>query len=173
VYRGRLVDNNNGNNEKPPKDVAVKVLHPAVQDDIDADLDLMRLAVRASKYIPFGVFPSLKWLNLEGVVEEFAHLLKLQLDLRREAANLERFNENFRDDECIEFPKLVPGFAPTENILVESFCEGVPVLEFCRNNRDNQEALTRMCNKAIEAVCHMIFLDNFVHGDLHPGNGEC
>ena len=27
-----------------------------------------------------------------------------------------------------------------------------------------------MCKSAIRAVCQMIFLDNFIHGDLHPGN---
>jgi len=171
VYKGTL-KNNTAGDDRQPQPVAVKVLHPAIEDDIDADLDIMRVAVKLSQKIPFGVFTSLKWLNLEGVVEEFAHLLKLQIDLRREADNLQRFNQNFQNDDCIEFPQLVQGFEPTENILVESFCEGVPVIDFCRDNRHRQDLLTRMCNKAIQAVCQMIFLDNMVHGDLHPGNGE-
>lgn len=144
--------------------VAVKVLHPSVYEDIDADLDLMRVAVRAVKYLPFDVFANLKWLNMEGVVEEFAALLKLQIDLRREAANLERFNENFKADAVVQFPKLVPGFAPSDKVLVETFCEGVPVLQFCRDNKDNQPLLSNLCVHGIRAVCKMIFLDNFVHG---------
>ena len=44
------------------KEVAVKVLHPSVEDDIDADLDLMRLVVNVIERT--GLFPSLKWLNL-------------------------------------------------------------------------------------------------------------
>jgi len=157
VYKGKIVSNQQA--------VAVKVLHPAVQDDIDADLDLLRVVVRLAPYLPGKALASVKWLNLEGVVEEFAHLLKLQIDLRREADNLRRFNENFKDNDAVQFPQLIPDFDPTENILVESFCEGVPVVEFCRLHRDEQQVLTRMCNQAIRAVCQMIFLDNMVHGD--------
>jgi ABC1 atypical kinase-like domain len=149
---------------RAPLAVAVKVLHPGVHVDIDADLDLMRLAVRSIKYLPFDVLANLKWLNMEGVVEEFARLLKLQIDLRREAANLERFNANFRNDPAIEFPQLVQGFAPTDKVLVETFCPGVPVLHFCRQNQDNQRLLSSLCVKAIRAVCKMIFIDNFVRG---------
>lgn len=161
VYKGKILTNSNAE----PQAVAVKVLHPAVQDDIDADLDLLRVAVRLAPHLPGTAFASVKWLNLEGVVEEFAHLLKLQIDLRREADNLRRFNENFRDNDAIQFPQLIADFEPTENTLVESFCEGVPVVEFCRLHRDEKPLLTRMCNQAIRAVCQMIFLDNMVHGD--------
>jgi len=43
-------------------------------------------------------------------------------------------------------------------------------MEFVRSNTENQPALHEMCKGAIRAVCQMIFLDNFIHGDLHPGN---
>lgn len=62
------------------------------------------------------------------------------------------------------------GYAPTKEILVETFCEGEPVLDFVRSNTENQSVLHEMCKGAIQAVCQMIFLDNFIHGDLHPGN---
>lgn len=175
VYRGRVKPATNGlesDDKQPFQDVAVKVLHPHVHEDIDADLDIMRVAVRAIQVVPFadGIFSTLRWLNLEGVVEEFAGLLKLQIDLRREAENLIRFNENFKDDKTVVFPKLVPGFEPTENVLVETFCDGIPVIQFCRQNQEMRKMLTEMCREAIRAVCKMIFLDNFMHGDLHPGN---
>ncbi|CAB9514328.1 ABC1 family protein C21C3.03, mitochondrial [Seminavis robusta] len=165
VYKGQVLDQD-GN----PMDVAVKVLHPNVVFDIDADLDLMRFFVRAVQKLPWDVFSNLKWLNLEGAVEEFADLLKLQLDCRVEAANLEQFNRNFADSEHVEFPKLVDGYAPSKNVLIETFCEGIPVIQFAKENKDNQELLSEMCFAAIESVCNMIFLHNFMHGDLHPGN---
>jgi len=167
VYVGECVkDDSTGEKRK----VAVKVLHPSVEEDIDADLDLMRCAVRAARYLPFDVFANLKWLNLEGVVEEFARLLKIQLDLRQEAENLRRFNQNFKDDEQVEFPELVHGYQPTKNVLVESYCDGVPVLQWAREHSEDKPRLQKMCKTAINAVCKMIFLDNFMHGDLHPGN---
>lgn len=170
-------------------DVAVKILHPSICEDIEADLDILRVLVRALKYVPIQFIQNLKWLNMEGVVEEFSGLLKLQIDLRNEAQNLERFNENFSGHTHIDFPKLVSEYEPAERVLVETFCEGIPVMQFCREHQNDQELLTKLCKTAIECVCKMIFLDNFVHGtcvydcgvledqgltfpkgDMHPGN---
>lgn len=159
VYKGEVRDY--ATNEW--KEVAVKVLHPNVRTDIDADLDLMRMAVKISKWIP--ILADLKWLDMENVVEEFADLLQLQLDLRHEAANLERFNKNFKDEQDVVFPKLVKGFPPTRHVLVESFCEGTPVLQFAREHQDQPDLLKSMCFIAIRCVCKMIFLDNFMHGE--------
>lgn len=82
------------------------VTHPSVEANIDADLDLLRLFVRAVQKLPWDFFSNLKWLNLESAVEDFADMLKLQLDCRVEASNLERFNENFADSENVVFPKV-------------------------------------------------------------------
>ena len=59
------------------------------------------------------------------------------------------------------------GYAPTRELLFETFCPGVPVLEFAKEHKLEQHLLTEMCHGAIEAVCQMIFLDNFVHGMYH------
>jgi aarF domain-containing kinase len=167
VYKGYVrVPEHDGKEQE----VAIKVLHPNVDTDIEADLDIMRAAVRVARWLPFDVFSNLKWLTLEGVVEEFADLLKLQLDLRTEAANLVKFNQHFAKQDDVIFPKLVPGFATTKDVLVETYLKGTPVLEYARLHADDQKQLTALCITAIRAVCKMIFLDNFIHGDLHPGN---
>lgn len=44
----------------------------------------------------------------------------LQLDLRREAANLERFRSDFADDPELVFPRPLYPWV-TENVLVEEF----------------------------------------------------
>lgn len=80
------------------------VLHPKVEEDIDSDLELMRLAAYyLDKYEAVRGF---RYLNVEGAIDEFSSLLKLQLDLRTEAFNLVRFNENFADIDEITFPKV-------------------------------------------------------------------
>lgn len=48
--------------------------------------------------------------------------------------------------------------------------EGDSISEFIRKNADNKPLLTKMCKSGVRAVSQMIFLDNFIHGDLHPGN---
>eukprot|EP00934_Nitzschia_sp_Nitz4_P009049 Nitzschia sp. Nitz4//scaffold166_size90379//63090//65121//NITZ4_005065-RA/size90379-augustus-gene-0.4-mRNA-1//1//CDS//3329538220//9039//frame0 len=165
VYKGVVWD---ADGKEIP--VAVKVMHPNVEDDIDADLDIMRLSAYALERFPVDAMRNLKWMNLPGFVEEMSIMLKIQLDLRTEADHLVRFNENFKHHDTVVFPKLVDGFEPSKNVLIETFCEGTPIMEFVRNNTTDRSLLTNLCKGAINAVCQMIFLDNFIHGDLHPGN---
>lgn len=171
------------------------VLHPNVEEDIDSDLELIRIAAWIlDKYEAVKGF---RYLNVEGAIDEFSSLLKLQLDLRTEAANLVRFNENFADIEEVTFPKvsrssivsllmlhtrflpvanlsvllqLVQGYRLSKDVLIMSYCDGIPILQFARENRDDPELLRRMCELGISSICKMIFEDNFLHGDLHPGN---
>jgi len=168
VYEGYVSSTNSGTKDQK---VAIKVRHPCVMRDIDDDLDLMRIAVVAMDHLPSAARgDALKWLNAEGIVEEFAKMLKHQLDFRAEARNLVRFNNNFRKDDSIVFPTLVEGFDAYPDVLIESFCEGVPVMQYVRENCDDRVSMTRMCSAGIAAVCKMIFVDNFLHGDIHPGN---
>ena len=39
-------------------------------------------------------------------IEEMATMLSIQLDLRREAEHLKRFNNNFKNNDVILFPKV-------------------------------------------------------------------
>jgi aarF domain-containing kinase len=165
VYKGVIRDDDG--KERP---VAVKVMHPNVEEDIDADLDIMRLAVYVLERLPTQGAKDLRWINLPGFVEELAGMLKIQLDLRTEAAHLARFQKNFKGNNLILFPELVEGYQPTKDVLVETFCEGEPINDFIRSNNEQPKVLHDMCVGAVRAVCKMIFLDNFIHGDLHPGN---
>lgn len=80
------------------------MLHPNVEEDIDCDLELMRMAAYAlDKY---DAVQGLRYLNVEGAIDEFSSLLKVQLDLRTEGTNLVRFNENFADIDEVTFPKV-------------------------------------------------------------------
>jgi len=162
--------NHNQNQNQTERPVAVKVMHPRVEDDIDADLDILRLAVYTLETIGFGPIRNLRWLNLPGFIDEMATMLKIQLDLRQEGEHLVKFNENFANNPSVVFPELVEGYAPTKRVLCETFCEGVPIMEFVRNHKGDSELLRNLCIEAIKAICQMIFLDNFTHGDLHPGN---
>jgi len=111
------------------------------------------------------------WLNVVGMVEEFGSLLEGQLDLREEAANLARFNHNFQSNAYgVRFPRSIDGFdSPTKNVLIEEFIEGVPVMEWS-DTQEDQNLREELSRRGIQAVCKMIFQDNFLHGDLHPGN---
>eukprot|EP00547_Thalassionema_nitzschioides_P012094 CAMPEP_0194256048 /NCGR_PEP_ID=MMETSP0158-20130606/35871_1 /TAXON_ID=33649 /ORGANISM="Thalassionema nitzschioides, Strain L26-B" /LENGTH=504 /DNA_ID=CAMNT_0038994601 /DNA_START=292 /DNA_END=1806 /DNA_ORIENTATION=- len=158
VYKGRLLKTNN------KQEVAVKVLHPSIENDIDVDLDLLRMV---AKFLPL-IYQPVSWLNPEGAVEEFGRMLTSQLDLRQEARNIQVFQEDFKDDDNVIFPQVHS--APTRRVLVESFIEGKPILEFAKEHASDHDLLHKLCAAGIRIVCKMIFVYNHCHGDLHPGN---
>jgi len=155
VYKGVIYEEDG--TERP---VAVKVMHPNVEDDIDADLDIMRIVVHILERLPFQTTKDLQWINLPGFVEEIAGMLKIQLDLRTEATHLRRFERNFQNNNLIHFPQLIEGYRPTKEVLVETFCEGEPINDFIRKNTEQPKVLHEMCVGAVRAVCQMIFVDN-------------
>ncbi|XP_035681339.1 uncharacterized aarF domain-containing protein kinase 2-like isoform X1 [Branchiostoma floridae] len=143
--------------------VAIKVLHPGLYRTVKRDLSIMSGIAWLLEWVP-----GLKWLSLSEIVSEFGDLIMSQIDLRHEAANLERFKDYFADIDAIRFPKPIRPYV-RRDILVETFEDGEPITNFMTD--DNSECLkAKLAEMGIEALLKMIFVDNFVHGDLHPGN---
>ncbi|XP_012708503.3 LOW QUALITY PROTEIN: uncharacterized aarF domain-containing protein kinase 2 [Fundulus heteroclitus] len=143
--------------------VAIKVVHPGVRRQVEIDLLLMK----AGSWL-LHCLPGLKWLSMCEVVEEFEKLMTKQIDLRFEARNIERFQENFRDVDNIKFPTPLRPFV-TRNILVETFEESEPISNYL-SSEIPQEVKQRIARMGVDTLLKMVFVDNFVHGDLHPGN---
>lgn len=154
VYKGRILAG-----EQAGRPIAVKVIDPTLKSTVALDLSLMRGAATLLELLP-----RLHWISMYETVNEFGHLMESQLDLRREAVNLERFHRDFENDPTLVFPRpLYPWVAG--NVLVEEFKEGQPISTYFGGNESCQ--LARM---GLQAFLKMVFLTNFVHGDLHPGN---
>ncbi|XP_071778817.2 putative aarF domain-containing protein kinase 2 [Centroberyx gerrardi] len=143
--------------------VAIKVLHPGIRRQVEIDLLLMR----AGSWL-LHCLPGLKWLSLPEIVEEFEKLMTKQIDLRFEARNIERFRENFRDVDSVKFPTPLRPFI-TRTILVETFEESEPISNYL-SSEVPQEVKQRIAKMVVDTLLKMVFVDNFVHGDLHPGN---
>lgn len=147
--------------------VAIKVLHPGMQGLLRRDLVLMKVVAKVLTF----VIPSLQWLSLPECVEEFSHFLSAQTDLLNEAKNLDIFSTYFEDVQTVKFPKPLRPYV-TSKVLVETFEEGECLANFvCELENDRPEELkVNLAKIGMEALLKMIFEDNFVHGDLHPGN---
>uniref|UniRef100_A0AAV1TIA1 Protein kinase domain-containing protein n=1 Tax=Peronospora matthiolae TaxID=2874970 RepID=A0AAV1TIA1_9STRA len=154
VYRGRIKATN--------EEVAVKVIHPHVKELVAMDLQLLHGFVTMLEMIP-----TLQWLGGKDSVTEFASLMERQLNLRVEGENLALFSEHFRNRKGIRFPVPLMDYT-TENVLVESYEDGVHFSEILSQMEPlRRKAVARV---VLEAYLRMVFLDNFAHGDLHPGN---
>eukprot|EP00050_Salpingoeca_kvevrii_P019664 m.88946 g.88946 ORF g.88946 m.88946 type:complete len:557 (+) comp8517_c0_seq2:37-1707(+) len=155
VYRAKL------KKDGTTHDVAVKIVHPSIRRAVDSDLELFRFGAWCVEFIP-----GFHWLAVQQTVEEFASLMYRQMDLRIEAGNLHRFRKNFEGHPEVVFPKPFDDFV-TQSILIETFEHGIPIREFLASPSELKRTLARF---GIDVFFKMIFRDNFVHGDLHPGN---
>ncbi|RNF09983.1 ubiquinone biosynthesis protein [Trypanosoma rangeli] len=141
-------------------EVAIKVTHPRIRWSVAADLVGMRWFVHALTFI----LPSIVYFDLERSVEEFSSFIQSQLDLQQECDNLQQFIFNFRDFPGVIFPRPLPSLC-SRDVLIETFEEGQP-LQDIQGGKNYADVAERGCHMFLK----MLFEDNFVHSDLHPGN---
>jgi aarF domain-containing kinase len=146
----------------PSTHVAIKVLHPRVAPTIYRDIRIMRFFANI-----INAIPTMEWLSLPDEVDQFAEMMKLQLDLRIEGANLEIFHEKFANRSTVTFPTPYQEYT-TRKVLIEEFAHGLPLPWFLERGAGpyNKE----LADMGLDAFLHMLLIDNFVHADLHPGN---
>jgi len=156
VYKAKLKDG---------REVAVKIRHPNIVENIDLDLKLMQSFARF-----LGSFKSYSWMNPEENVITFAKSMKEQLDLTVEARNLLVFARNFKDISSIRFPRPLYDLCHPL-VLVETFEHGISLEDLVTQNKDKYptELKHQLANFGVVLYLKMI-MDNFLHGDLHPGN---
>lgn len=143
--------------------VAIKVLHPGIRQQVQIDLILMKAG---SLFL--NSLPGVKWLSLPEIVEEFQKLMTKQIDLRFEAQNIEKFQKNFKDLEYVKFPTPLRPFV-TRTVLVETYEESEPISKYLSSDVP-AGVKQRIARMGVDLLLKMVFVDNFVHGDLHPGN---
>ncbi|OJJ46349.1 hypothetical protein ASPZODRAFT_151918 [Penicilliopsis zonata CBS 506.65] len=146
----------------PSSYVAVKVLHPRVDRVIRRDLRIMGFFASL-----INALPTMHWLSLPDEVHQFGEMMKLQLDLRIEAANLVVFREKFKSRTTAWFPYPYMDYT-TREVLVEEFAQGIPLSTFLDVGGGVYQE--EIANEGLDAFLHMLLIDNFVHADLHPGN---
>ena len=146
----------------PSTHVAIKVLHPKVATTIYRDLRIMHFFARL-----INAIPTMEWLSLPDEVEKFAEMMKLQLDLRIEGANLEIFQKNFRQRSTVTFPTPYQEYT-TRKVLIEEFAHGLPLRWFLDLGAGPYSK--DLADMGLDSFLHMLLIDNFVHADLHPGN---
>ncbi|GAM91506.1 hypothetical protein ANO11243_095580 [Dothideomycetidae sp. 11243] len=146
----------------PSTYVAIKVLHPKIERIVRRDLKIMSFFA----YL-INAIPTMEWLSFPDEVTQFGEMMRLQLDLRIEAANLSRFRKNFADRTTAWFPFPYTQYT-TRQVLVEEFAHGIPMEHFLQNGGGPYQK--EIADEGLDAFLHMLLIDNFIHADLHPGN---
>lgn len=151
VHRARLRDG---------REVIVKVCRPGIRTQIDRDMRLLILILRAlSKLVP-----PIERYDVIGLAREIWTRLQAETDLRKEAANVRRFVEGFRDQACAHVPDVELSLC-TESVLVQAFSHGHRI-DDPRFRHDGP----RLARALVDLYLHQFFVMGVFHGDPHPGN---
>lgn len=165
VFKGKL---NGKLADSEGKMVAIKMIHPHVEHLVYTDMELLTMVANF-----FDGFEKFEMLNLGETFADFGDMMKRQLDLRYEAFNLKTFASKFKADTWVKFPLPIDEFI-NKNVIVEEYMEGKPMVHFMELPDNKSDEITQLKLKlsdlGVRTILKMIFFDNFVHGDLHPGN---
>ena len=82
--------------------VALKIQRPGIADVIENDLGILQSMAERIE----AVFPETRVYNPTGMVEDFAHQIRKEMDFSRDARNAQRMARNFRDVPGIRFPRI-------------------------------------------------------------------
>ncbi len=146
------------------EDVAVKVLRPGIEKAFAKDIYLFRwIAALVER-----TCPEMRRLKPVEVIETFEETVRLEMDLRLEAAAAEEMAENFAEDPDFRVPE-VDWRRTAKRVLTLERVNGIPVDEvdqLVAAGYDLDEVLT----KATKSFFYQVFRDGFFHADQHPGN---
>ena len=152
VYRARLASG---------AEVALKLRRPGIETSMALDL---RLILAGSRLV--AGLPPLRGIPVTAVVEHACAAVFGQLDFEREAESLRLLRENLAAVPRVWVPKVHQSLS-TGSVIAMEFIDG---LELDAAQRCSPAVRRTFAASALTAIYHMLFVDGFVHCDMHPGN---
>lgn len=144
--------------------VAVKVVRPGITKKIREDIQLMyTLAAKLEKNFELG-----RILGATNIVQEFERTIFNELDMFREAGNVEKFAAHFQYVEDICVPKVYWELT-TKSVLVMTFIEGVKVDEVAAIRAAGIDP-REIALIGLRSLSRQLMEFGFFHADPHPGN---
>jgi len=155
VHRARLPDG---------VAVVVKIRRPDIHAKIDADLRILTHLARLMEL----EMPDMRRYRVVQIVGQLQRSLLRELDLAKEARNLETFAKNFENDESVHIPRVYWKYC-SETVNVQEELIGIPGSQIARAEAEGFD-LKLLAERGANAVLKMILLDGYFHADPHPGN---
>ena len=153
-----------GNTPAPITEVVVKIQRPGIEAIIDTDMRALRtVAGWADRYPPIK-----RRANVPAILEEIGRVLEEEIDYVAEAANVEKFKQNFRERPGVRVPYVIPEDS-TRRVLT---LEDVYAIKITDYDEIKAAGIDRaeIAERLFDTYMQQVFYDSFVHADPHPGN---
>ncbi|MFP4330528.1 MAG: ABC1 kinase family protein [Spirochaetaceae bacterium] len=144
--------------------VAVKIKRPGIEDQIRADLEIMRqFAHFLDNYTSyFGV------LSATEIIEEFETQITKEVDFVEEFLSIRKFAADYESDRTIIVPYAYEEYS-NRDVLVLEFINGKKVSEVIEEpgTRFDKKLVNR---RTADFIMAQLFINGYFHADPHPGN---
>ncbi|CAL9086536.1 unnamed protein product [Musa acuminata var. zebrina] len=148
------------------QEVVIKVQRPALKELFDIDLKNLRvIAEYLQKVDPKSDGARRDWV---AIYDECASVLYQEIDYTEEAANAEKFAENFKDMDYVKVPKIYWEYT-TPQVLTMEYVPGIKINRIKQLDQLGVDR-KRLGRYAVESYLEQILSHGFFHADPHPGN---
>jgi len=145
--------------------VVVKIQKPGVQTAIELDLDILRRQIRRWKSRQTAE----TFYDIEGFFNEFAFVLRNELDYTNEGDNADRLRGIHEHDPNVFVPTIYWHHS-APRVLVMDEVAGTNFAGSAHDKRLTQADRHRLAEVALHTAFTEIFREGFFHADPHPGN---
>jgi ubiquinone biosynthesis protein len=146
------------------RDVAVKILRPNIEKAFKRDIQLFTWIASLVDYGP----DSFKKFKLKNIVEKIATGIKIELNLKMEAAAAAELKENMLEDKNVYIPEVF-WEVTSERVLTIEWVNGTSIYDIEALKSRNFD-LIKICTNLAGMFFNQAYRDGFYHADLHPGN---
>jgi ubiquinone biosynthesis protein len=145
-------------------EVVVKIRRPGAREQVQQDLAILEHRAGQASRHPH-VLGQVDWV---GLAEEFARILRAELDYELEARNAEQFAANFAGDAQVRIPRVYWETTTSDVITLERM-RGIKVTDLDALDEAGVDR-RELAQLATRVMAKMVFDDGFFHADPHPGN---
>ncbi|MGI9481080.1 MAG: 2-polyprenylphenol 6-hydroxylase [Hyphomicrobiales bacterium] len=155
VHRARTIEG---------RDVAIKVLRPGIEEKFASEMETFFYAARMAE----RMHAPARRLRPVAAVQTLANTVKLEMDLRMEAAAISEMGQNTAEDNGFRVPEV--DWARTgRRVLTLEWVDGIAL-----SNPEKLKAaghdLNALADGVIQSFLRHAMRDGMFHADMHQGN---
>ena len=144
--------------------VVVKIRRPGIEDVIRADL---RILDHAAKLLE-SEMPDARRYDPVHIVSQFRRSLNRELDLAKEARNIDQFARRFADDPLVKIPRVYWEFT-NDRVNVQEEIVGLAGVAPDKLRAAGLDPKL-LAARGADTVLRMVLEHGYFHADPHPGN---